>query len=321
MKKTRICDLFGIRHPIIQGGMGWVASAELAAAVSNAGGLGMLSPSGGGGKDQDQVENLRNQIRKTRDLTDKPFGVNIGLEDPKHKEFVETTVKEGVRIMATAAGSPALFTKYLKERGISVMHPAFSVRHARRGEAEGLDAIIASGVEAGGLLSREELTTMVIVPQVADAVNIPVIAAGGIVDARGAVAAFALGAEAVQMGTRFIATTECVAHPRYKEAILKAIDSDTAITGKRGMIPARCIRNKLALRVLEMDGQGVSYEEMLGFIGRGRLRMAALDGDMDEGSIFASAASGMISEILPVKEIIQRIVEDYDRVVAALGIN
>ena len=318
MKRTRICDLFGIEYPIIQGGMGWLASAELVAAVSNAGGLGILSPTGGAGLEQDWVENLRTQVRKTKDLTDKPFGVNIGLEVPKHRELIDTALEEGVGIVCTAAGSPILYTRYLKERGIKVMHPVFSTRHAQRGEAEGLDAVIASGVDAGGLLSRDELTTLVLVPQIVDAVKIPVIAAGGIVDARGAVAIFALGAEAVQMGTRFIATHECIAHPNYKQAILKAIDTDTAITGKQGIIPARCIKNKLARQILEMDSQGTSYEEVMGFIGSGRMRMAALDGDMEEGSILCSSAAGMINEILPVKEVIQRIVEGYDKIVATL---
>ena len=319
MKRTRICNLFGIEYPIVQGGMGWLASAELAAAVSNAGALGMLSPTGGAGPDQDWVENLRIQIRKTKDLTDKPFGVNIWLEEPRHKELIDTAIEEGVGIVATAAGSPALYTKYLKERGIKVMHPVFSVRHARRGEAEGLDAVIASGVDAGGLLSRDELTTLVLVPQVVDVVKIPVIAAGGIVEERGTVAAFALGAEAIQMGTRFIATHECIAHPNYKQAILKAIDTDTAITGRTGLIPARCIKNKLARQILEMDSKGVSYEEVMGFIGRGRLRMAALDGNIEEGSILCSSAAGMIKEILPVKEVIKRIVEGYNRIIAALA--
>ncbi len=319
MKRTRICDLFGIEYPVVQGGMGWIASAELAAAVSNAGGLGMLSPSAGASPNQDLIENLRLQIKKTKDLTDKPFGVNIPLEEPKHKEFIEAVLEEGVGIVATVAGSPALYTKYLKERGVKTMHPVLSARHARRGEAEGLDAVIASGVDGGGLLGRDELTTLVLVPQVVDTVKIPVIAAGGIVDARGAVAAFALGAEAIQMGTRFIATHECIAHPNYKQAIINAIDTDTAITGKRGLIPARCIKNKLAMKILEMDNQGASYEEVIGFVGRGRLRMAALDGDIEEGSILCSSAAGMINEILSVKEVIQRIVEGYDEIVATLS--
>ena len=319
MKRTRICDLFGIEYPIIQGGMGWLASAELVAAVSNAGGLGILSPTAGAGPEQDWVENLRIQIRKTKQLTDKPFGVNIALEEPKHKELIDTALEEGVSIVATATGSPSLYTSYLKERGVKVMHPVFSVRHAQRGEAEGLDAVIASGVDAGGMLSRNELPTLTLVPQVVDAVKIPVIAAGGIVDARGAVAVFALGAEAIQMGTRFIATDECIAHPNYKQAILKAIDTDTAVTGRSSLIPARCIKNTLALQIMEMDSRGTSYEEVLGFIGRGRLRMAALDGNIEDGSILSSSASGMINEILPVKEVIQRIVEGYEQIIATLA--
>jgi enoyl-[acyl-carrier protein] reductase II len=198
------------------------------------------------------------------------------------------------------------------------MLPVFSVLHARGGEAQGLDAVVASGVDAGGLLSREELTTLVLVPQVVSNVEIPVIAAGGIVDVGGAAAAFGLGAEAVQMGTRFIATHECIAHPNYKQAIVNATDTDTAITGKRGQIPARCIKNKLAMQILEMDNEGTSYQEIMGFIGSGRLRMAALEGDIEEGSILSSSASGMINEIISVKEVIQNIVEGYDGVVATL---
>ena len=318
MKRTRICDLFNIKYPIIQGGMGWMASAELVAAVSNAGGLGILSPTAGARPDQDWVENLRNQIKMTKDFTDEPFGVNIGLEMPMHQELINTCIEAGVGIITTAAGSPAVYTRYLREQGVKVMHPVFSVRHAQRGEAEDLDAVIASGVDAGGLLSRDEIPTLVLVPQVVDSVKIPVIAAGWIMDARGAVAAFALGAEAVQLGTRFIATHECIAHESYKQAILKATDTDTAITGKRGIIPERCIKNKLALEILEMDNQGTSYEEVMGFIGSGRLRMAALDGDMQGGSLLCGAGAGMINAIVSVEEVIQGIVEGYDEIVTSL---
>ena len=318
MKRTRICELFGIEYPIIQGGMGYLASAELAAAVSNAGGLGMISPTAGLKEEKSWSENLREQIRKARQLTDKPLGANISLELPDHKECLEAALKEGIRIVTTAAGSPKIYTKGLKETGVKVMHTVFSTRHARTAAEAGVDAVIASGVEGGGLLSRDELTTLVLIPQVADTVKIPIIAAGGIADARGLVAALALGAEGVQMGSRVIATKECIAHPNYKEAIVKAIDTDTTITGRKSLIAARTLKNEFVQQVLEKENAGASPEELSEFIGLGRLRLSALEGNMKDGSAMCGAIAGAIKEILSVAEVVRSIVEGYDQIVANL---
>ncbi|HIE17391.1 MAG TPA: nitronate monooxygenase, partial [Dehalococcoidia bacterium] len=223
MKRTRLCDLLDIEYPIIQGGMVWIANAELAAAVSNAGGLGLISPTASMNRTGDQVENLRKQIAIARGLTQKPFGINLPiLNNPQIEELVSTVIDAGVKVVVTAAGSPALYTNRFKEAGIKVLHVIAGVRHAQSAERRGVDAVIAEGYEAGGHNGLDELTTFTLVPQVVDAVTIPVVAAGGIADARGVVAALALGADGVQMGTRFVATHECAAHQNFKEAIVKA---------------------------------------------------------------------------------------------------
>jgi len=297
--------------------MGWLASAELAAAVSNAGALGMLSPTGGAGPDQDWVENLRIQIRKTKDLTDKPFGVNIWLEEPRHKELIDTAIEEGVGIVATAAGSPALYTKYLKERGIKVMHPVFSVRHARRGEAEGLDAVIASGVDAGGLLSRDELTTLVLVPQVVDVVKIPVIAAGGIVDERGAVAAFALGAEAIQMGTRFIATKEAPVHQNVKDAIVAASELDTRLVMRPLRNTERVLTNPAVERLLEIEkekGADLQFSDVIEQVA-GVYPKIMMEGTMDAGAWSCGMVAGLINDIPTCQELIDRIMVEAEEII------
>ena len=318
MKRTRICHLLGIEYPIIQGAMGWISGAELAAAVSNAGGLGMISPFTGSGAEENLMENLRGQIRKARSLCDKPFGVNIGLEVPQHKEFMDVAIEEGVKVITTAAGSPRLYTRRLKQAGVTVLHTVFSARHARIAEEEGVDVVIASGCDAGGFISPIELPTFALVPQVVDAVKIPVIAAGGIADVRGLVAALALGAEGVQMGTRFIATNECLAHPSYKEAILNAADTDTLIAGRKGHLPSRNLKNEFALAVLEMESAGTSAEELEAFIGSGRLRLAALEGNMRDGSVLCGAVAGMINGIVPAGDVVRALVEGYDAVVSRL---
>jgi enoyl-[acyl-carrier protein] reductase II len=321
VKKTRICELLGIEHPVIQGGMGWISNAELAAAVSNAGALGMITPNAGLSSDstvEEMVANLRQHIRKARTLTSKPFGVNVGLDLPEPQRLLEAALEEGVRIITTTAGSPALYTKFLKEAGAKVMHPVFSVRHARRAAAEGVDAVIASGYEAGGLLSREELTTFVLVPQVADAVNIPVIAAGGIADARGLVAALALGAEGIQMGTRFIACQECMAHPRFKEAIIKAADTDTVVTSRR-TLPGRALKNELVLKLVEMEFSGAPPEEIRSVRGFGRIERALLEGDIEQGSALCGQVAGLIKEVLSAGEIVRRVVEEAEAILAKLS--
>ncbi len=317
MKKTRICDLLGIEYPIIQGGMSWIANAELAAAVSEAGGFGIISPNAGMALDADPAEHLRSLIRRAKSLTNKPFGVNFPvLGTPK--ELVDVAIQERVRAVTTSAGNPATYTGYLKEAGIRVLHVVASVRHAQGAERRGVDAVIAEGYEAGGHNGFDELPTMVLVPRVVDAVKIPVVAAGGIMDSRGVAAAFALGAEGVQMGTAFIATRECVAHPNFKNAVIKAGDTDTVITARK-LGPTRCLKNPLTEKVLEMEARGASADELQEFIGIGRARLGQLEGNLVEGEAYCGAGAGMIKEILSCAEVIRRIVDGYNAVVRKLA--
>jgi enoyl-[acyl-carrier protein] reductase II len=318
MKKTRLCELLGIEYPIIQGGMVWIANAELAAAVSNAGGLGLISPNAGMSRNGDQVENLKQQIKKAKDLTSKPFGVNLPiLNNPQIESLVDAVIEAKVKVVATAAGNPALYTGRFKEAGIKVLHLVAAVRHAQSAERRGVDAVIAEGYEAGGHNGLDELTTLTLVPQVVDAVEIPVVAAGGIADARGIVAALALGAEGVQMGTRFVATRECAAHQNFKDAIVKASDIDTAITGRK-IGPTRILKNEMATKLLEMEAAGASTEELLAFIGSSRSRTGQFDGDLVNGEAYCGSIAGMIKEIKSVAEVMHDIVESYDKVVATL---
>ena len=319
MKKTRVCGLLGIEYPILQGGMNVISNAEMAAAVSNAGGLGIVTPFAGVGVARDPaalVENLRNQIRKTKSLTDKPFGVNypiLGIA----KELIDVALEEKVPVVTTSAGSPATYTKYLKDAGIKVLHVVASVRHARKAEEEGVDGVIAEGIEAGGHDGRDEIPTLVLVPQVVDAVKVPVVAAGGIVDSRGLVAAFALGAEGVQMGTAFITTHECMAHPNFKEAIIKAGDTDTVITGRK-LGPTRGLKNPLTDKLVEMEAAGASADEMQEFLGYDRITRGAVEGDLVEGEGYCGAGAGMIRDIVSCEEVIRRILEGYDAVLGKL---
>jgi enoyl-[acyl-carrier protein] reductase II len=318
MKHTRLCDLLGIDYPIIQGGMVWIASAELAAAVSNAGGLGLISPNAGMSRNGDQVENLKKQIEIAKGLTSKPFGVNLPiLNNPQIEALVDAVIKAEVKVVVTAAGNPALYTSRFKEAGIKVLHLVAAVRHAQSAEKRGVDAVIAEGYEAGGHNGLDELTTLTLVPQVVDAVAIPVVAAGGIADARGVVAALALGAEGVQMGTRFVATRECGAHQNFKDAIVKASDTDTAITGRK-LGPTRILKNEIAAKLLDMEATGASAEELLAFIGSSRSRTGQFEGDLANGEAYCGSIAGMIKEIKSVAEIIRNIVDDYDAVLARL---
>jgi enoyl-[acyl-carrier protein] reductase II len=317
MKKTRLCALLGIEYPIIQGGMTWIANAELAAAVSNAGGLGLISPNAGMALDGNPVENLRSQIKKAKRLTNKPFGVNFPLQDPQVKAEIDVAIEEKIPVVTTSAGNPATYTSYLKEAGIKVLHLVASVRHARGAEGRGVDAVIAEGYEAGGHNGLDELPTFVLVPQVVDAVSIPVVAAGGIADARGFVAALALGAEGVQMGTRFVATHECIAHQKVKEAIVNAIDTGTVISGRK-LGPTRGLKNELTEKILEMESRGASAEELQAFIGPGRARLGKLEGNMAEGEAYCGAIAGLIKEIVSAGEVVRSIMENADAVLASL---
>jgi len=317
MEKTRICHLLGIEYPIIQGGMTWIANAELAAAVSNAGGFGIISPNAGMSQDAGMVDNLRTQIKIAKSLTDKPFGVNFPLQIPGVKELMDVAIEEKVPAVTTSAGNPATYTPYLKEAGIKVLHLVASVRHATGAEGRGVDAVIAEGYEAGGHNGFDELPTIVLVPQVVDAVKIPVVAAGGIADARGFIAARALGAEGVQIGTRFVATHECIAHQKVKEAIAAAIDTGTVISGRK-LGPTRGLKNELTAKILEMESRGASTEELGSLIGPGRARLGKLEGDLVDGEAYSGAIAGMITEIVGAGEIVRSIMEDSEAVLAKL---
>ena len=296
MIKSKICDLLGIKYPIIQGGMAWVADASLAAAVSNAGGLGIIT----GACPPDIV---REEIRKCKQMTDKPFGVNIMLQAPEVEKIAQIVVEEGVKILTTGAGSPAPFMEMWKAAGIKVIPVVASVALTLRIERMGVDAIIAEGAESGG--HTGEANTLPLVPQIVDAVNVPVIAAGGIGDGRGMAAAFMLGAEAVQCGTCFLVADECTVHEVYKEKVLKAGDNDTIVTGKKLGHPVRTVRTPFSKSFAKMENDpNVTSEELLQF-GAGSLRKAVKDGNLKEGSFMAGEIAGMINEKKSCKEIVE----------------
>ena len=305
MIKSRICEILGIEYPIFQGGMAWVADAELAAAVSNAGGLGLISAINAG------TEAVRNEIRKCKTLTDKPFGVNIMLQAPNAAEIAEMIVEEGVKIVTTGAGSPAKYLPMWKENGIKVVPVIACVAHAIKMQAAGVDAIVAEGAESGGHVG--ELHTMPLIPQIVDAVDIPVIAAGGICDGRGAAAAFMLGAEGVQVGTRFLSAAECNVHENYKEKILKATDISTIVTGKSLGHPVRSLKTPFSRTFAKMESDpNVTPEEVLAF-GGGALRKAVQEGDID-GSYMAGECAGMVNKIEPAAAIIEDIILGAEKV-------
>ncbi|HDD52976.1 MAG TPA: enoyl-[acyl-carrier-protein] reductase FabK [Thermosulfidibacter takaii] len=305
MFKTELCDLLGVEYPIIQGGMAWVSDAYLAVAVSEAGALGVIAA----GHIQDP-EDLRREIRTVKELTSRPFGVNIMLMNPLASQLVELVLEEGVPVVTTGAGNPGKFISCLREAGVKVVPVVASVALAKRVEREGAHAVVVEGTEAGGHIG--ELTTMALVPQVVDAVSIPVVAAGGIADGRGFLAALALGAHGVQMGTRFAASTECRVHENWKRAYLRARDRDTVVTGRSTGHPVRVIRNRLAREFLKLEQGGASMEEF-DMLGVGALRRAALEGDVEMGSVMAGQIVGLIKEIKPVKEIIGEIMAQARR--------
>lgn len=314
MKKTHLCPLLGIDFPILQGGMLWLADAGLAAAVSNAGGLGMISPMAGMEPHGDPLENLKRQIAKAGNLTSKPFGVNIPLDLRDCGLLLDLALSSEVQMVVTAAGDPRLYTEMLKSGGMRVLHVVSNVKQARRAEAAGVDAVIAEGIEAAARNGPDELPLFSLIPQVVDAVQIPVVAAGGIVDARGMVAAFALGAQGVQLGTRFLTTTDCIAHPRYKEAILQAQDTDTVITS-RALIPSRSLKTtEFSQTLLALEAAGASAEELRVFMGHAPSRRAGLEGDLDNGEAYCGASAGLIREILDAGEVIRRLVDGYPEV-------
>ena len=310
MLKTAICDLLNIKYPIIQGGMVHVATVELVSAVSNAGGLGII------GAGNAEPEWVREQIRLTKQQTSKPFGVNILLMSPFAKEVIEVVLQEKVSLVTTGAGNPGVYIPQFKEAGVKVMPVVASVALAIRLERAGVDAIVAEGMESGGEVG--ETTTMVLVPQVVDSVRIPVVAAGGIGDGRGLAAALALGAQGVQMGTRFVCSEECIAHSEYKEKILKARDRSTVVTGQTTGYSLRGLQNRLTRQFAELEKAGASKEE-LDLFGRGRVYQGLIEGKLEEGSLISGQIAGLIKEIKPVKTIIEETVAEAEAILAQLN--
>ncbi len=294
--KTRITELLGVEYPIIQGGMAWVAEHHLAAAVSEAGGLGLI----GGANAPGEV--VRDEIRKARKLTDKPFGVNVMLMSPYADDVAKVIVEEGIEVVTTGAGNPEKYMDIWKAAGVKVIPVVASVALARRMERHGADAVVAEGCESGGHIGEQ--TTMTLVPQVADAVEIPVIAAGGIGDGRGIAAAFMLGAEAVQIGTRFVVSKEAVVHENYKQRIIKAKDIDSAVTGRSHGHPIRCLRNEMTREYVKLEAEGKPFEE-LEYMTLGALRRAVQEGDVAKGTVMAGQIAGLITKEQTCKEMIE----------------
>lgn len=307
---TRLCKLLNIEYPIIQGGMAWVATAELAAAVSNGGGLGIIAAGGA------PAEAVREQIRKCKSLTDKPFGVNVMLMSPFADEVMQVVLEERPDVVATGAGNPGKYIEPLKEKGIKILPVVASVAMAKRLEKAGVDGIVAEGTESGGHIG--ELTTMVLVPQIADAVNIPVVAAGGIADKRGTAAAFALGADGIQVGTRFICSTECIAHDNYKQAVIKAKDRDAVVTGRSAGAPVRALKNKLTKEYERLEKENAPFEE-IEKLGVGGLRRAFQDGDVETGSLMAGQSAAMVHEIEPCADIIKSYFNGIEDLLETIG--
>ena len=302
--KTRLTELLNIEYPVMQGAMAWISDGKLAAAVGNGGGIGFIAAS------SSPIEYVEEQIRIAKSLTDKPFGVNIMLMSPTAPEVAELVIREKIPVITTGAGNPSKYMERWKEAGIKVIPVVASCALARKVEKLGADAVVAEGCESGGHVG--EMNTMALVPQVVDSVQIPVIAAGGIADGRGMAAAFMLGACGVQMGSRFVMTEECKAHPAYKEKILKAIDTDTMVTGKTIGHPVRAIKNRMVRQFREMEESGAPKEE-LEKLATGGLRRAAVEGDMVTGSVMVGQVAGMLKDIRPAADVIRDICEDAEK--------
>ncbi|WP_300282352.1 enoyl-[acyl-carrier-protein] reductase FabK [Peptacetobacter sp.] len=302
---NKICEILNIKYPIIQGGMAWVADANLASAVSEAGGFGII------GTGSATADIVREEIRKCKKMTDKPFGVNVMLMSPNVESVIEVIIEEKPKAITTGAGNPAKYMEKLKKADIKVIPVVPTIALAKRMEKLGADAIIAEGTEAGGHIG--ELTTMVLIPQISDEVKIPVIAAGGIANGKGMAASFALGAQGVQIGTRFICSKECNIHENYKQAVLSAKDRDAIVTGRTTGHPVRTLKNKFSKEYLKMEKEGASSEE-LDRLGAGSLRLAVIDGDLEKGSFMAGQSASMIKEIKSCKEIIEEIVKESSNI-------
>ena len=310
MIRSRICEMLGIKYPVFQGGMAWVADASLAAAVSNAGGLGLVSSINAG------TDAVRDEIRKCRELTDKPFGVNIMLQAPNAGEIAQMVVEEGVKILTTGAGSPSQYMAMWKEAGIKVIPVVASVALALKMQAAGADAVVAEGAESGGHVG--ELHTMPLIPQVVDALDIPVVAAGGICDGRGVAAAFMLGADAVQVGTRFLSAEECTVHQEYKDKILKATDISTIVTGKSLGHPVRSLKTPFSKNFARMESDpSVNKEDILA-LGTGALRKAVKEGDRN-GTYMAGECAGMVKKIEPAKDIVEDLILGAEKIITGFS--
>ena len=299
--KTAITELLNIQYPIFQGGMAWVAEHTLAAAVSNAGGLGIIASGGA------PCDYVREEVRKTKALTDKPFGVNIMLMNPEADAIAHMVIEEGVKVVTTGAGNPEKYFPVWNEAGIKILPVVASVGLARRMEKYGADALIAEGCESGGHIG--EMTTMALVPQVVQAVNVPVVAAGGIGDGHGVAAAFMLGAEGVQVGTRFLLADETQIHENYKEKVLKAKDIDSQVTGRSTGHPIRVLRNPMTRKYLKMEAEGATLEE-LEVMTLGSRRRAVVEGDVKEGSLMAGQIAGLLNKRQTCKEIIEEMMTE-----------
>ncbi len=306
-----ISSLFGITYPIVQGGMIWVSGWKLASAVSNAGGLGLI----GSGSMYPDV--LRDHIQKCKKATDKPFGVNVPMLYPKIEEIMDIIVEEGVKIVFTSAGNPKTWTQFLKEKGITVVHVVSSVKFAKKAEAAGVDAVVCEGFEAGGHNGREETTTFTLIPMVKENVSIPVIAAGGIANGRGMLAAMVLGADGVQIGSRFAATIESSAHDNFKDTIVKVKDGDTHLTLKE-LAPVRLVKNHFYNQVQELYTKNPSVEEIKQLLGRARAKKGMFEGDLDNGELEIGQIAGLIHEIKSTKQVIEEIIAEFESIKSSL---
>ena len=310
--QNRITELFKIQYPIIQAGMIWCSGWELAAAVSNAGGLGII------GSGSMYPEILRENIKKCKSATDRPFAVNVPMLYPDIEKHFRIIIEEGVKIVFTSAGNPATFTSILKAQGLTVVHVISNEKFARKAEASGVDAVVAEGFEAGGHNGREETTTLCLIPQIVKAVNIPVIAAGGIGTGRTMLAAMALGAEGVQIGSRFVLSNESSGHPNFKQAILQATDGSTELSLKQ-LTPVRLLKNKFYESVKQAELNCASKEELATLLGHGRAKKGMFEGDLEEGELEIGQISGYIKEIKPAAEIVKEIVEEYNQALSELS--
>lgn len=307
MKHNKITKLFKIKYPVIQAGMIWVSGYKLAAAVSNAGGLGLI----GAGSMYPHV--LREHIQKCKKATNKPFGVNIPLFYPQLEEILKIVIEEGVKIVFTSAGNPKLYTRYFQDNGIKVVHVVSSVKFALKSQEAGVDAIVAEGFEAGGHNGREETTTFTLIPMVKEKIDIPLIAAGGIATGRGMLAAMVLGADAVQIGSRFVASKESSAHINFKNSVIETEDAGTDLTLKE-LIPVRLIKNSFYKQVQNLYQQKPTLEQLKELLGRARAKKGMFEGDMDEGELEIGQVAGLIHTIKPAGEIVKEIIEEFDEV-------